>query len=46
MVDLSFVDFQEIQELVGYVSGVVLGMLFLQVNVDLSINFGVVLVVM
>lgn len=46
MVDLSSADPQEIQELVGHASGVVLGMPPLQANADLSTNFGAVLAAM
>jgi flavin reductase (DIM6/NTAB) family NADH-FMN oxidoreductase RutF len=46
MVDLSSADPQEIQELVGHASGVVLGMPPLQASGDLSTNFGAVLATM
>ena len=46
MVDLSSADPQEIQELVGHASGVVLGMPPLQASGDLSTNFGAVLAAM
>ncbi|QUS59706.1 diflavin flavoprotein [Synechocystis sp. PCC 7339] len=46
MVDLSTADPQEIQELVGHASGVVLGMPPLKASGDLSTNFGAVLAAM